>query len=57
MIRGPASALYGTDAFHGVLSLYAFESDKDMTQAGITAADNGYYQLAARYSDLSTSSA
>lgn len=56
MIRGPASALYGTDAFHGVLSLYAFESDKDMTQAGITAADNGYYQLAARYSDSLTDS-
>lgn len=29
MIKGPGSAIYGSDAFHGVLLLKTFESDKD----------------------------
>ncbi len=29
MIKGPGSAIYGSDAFHGVLSLKTFESDKN----------------------------
>ena len=28
MIKGPESAIYGTDAFHGVVSMKTFESDK-----------------------------
>ena len=56
MIRGPASALYGTDAFHGVLSLQAFESQRDTNQASIEAGDNGYYHLAARHSSSLTDS-
>ncbi len=30
MIKGPGSAIYGTDAFHGVISMKSFESDKDL---------------------------
>ncbi len=30
IIKGPGSAIYGSDAFHGVISLKTFESDKDM---------------------------
>ncbi|MGA1824953.1 MAG: TonB-dependent receptor plug domain-containing protein [bacterium] len=29
LIKGPGSAIYGSDAFHGVLSLKTFESEKD----------------------------
>ncbi len=29
MIKGPGSAIYGSDAFHGVISLKTFESDTD----------------------------
>ncbi len=50
MIRGPASALYGTDAFHGVLSLHSFESEQDINDVRAEMASNGYYQVAARHS-------
>ncbi len=30
LIKGPGSAIYGSDAFHGVLSMTSFESDKDI---------------------------
>ena len=40
MIRGPGSTLYGADAFHGVLSLQTFESDKDVLELdGETGTD------------------
>ncbi len=29
LIKGPGSAIYGSDAFHGVVSMKTFESDKD----------------------------
>lgn len=29
LIKGPGSAIYGSDAFHGVLSVKTFESDED----------------------------
>ncbi len=29
IIKGPGSAIYGSDAFHGVFSIKSFESDKD----------------------------
>ncbi|MCU0821617.1 MAG: TonB-dependent receptor [Spirochaetes bacterium] len=29
MIKGPGSAIYGSDAFHGVISMKTFESEKD----------------------------
>ncbi len=29
LIKGPGSAIYGSDAFHGVISMKTYESDKD----------------------------
>ena len=28
-MKGPGSAIYGSDAFHGVISMKTFESDKN----------------------------
>lgn len=50
MIRGPGSALHGENAFHGVLSLRAFESDRDLTRVNAGYASNGYYEVGARRS-------
>lgn len=43
MIKGPGSAIYGADAFHGVLSLKTFESDRDHYSAGVSGAYPLYY--------------
>ncbi|MFC3151232.1 TonB-dependent receptor plug domain-containing protein [Litoribrevibacter euphylliae] len=43
MIRGPGSALYGTDAFHGVVS-YSLEKDKGDYLNTRLAAGNPLYQ-------------
>ncbi len=50
MIRGPASTIYGSDAFHGVLALQAFEADTDQEQVSAELGEKGFYQTAARYS-------
>lgn len=42
LIRGPGSTLYGTDAFHGVLSLNTFNSNRDETQASIKVGSQDY---------------
>lgn len=44
VIRGPGSALYGADAFYGVVSLNAFESEQNLQQATLRAGSNGYYE-------------
>ena len=44
VIRGPGSALYGSDAMHGVVSLKAYESDIDELKGKIRAGSNGYYE-------------
>lgn len=54
MIRGPASAVHGNDAFHGVLALHAFESGQDLSQASAEAGEGGFYQTSARYSGQAT---
>lgn len=46
VIRGPGSALYGSDAFTGVLSLNAFESTQEISDVKLQAASNGYYSAA-----------
>ncbi len=38
IIKGPGSAIYGSDAFHGVISLKTFESDKDHYSAEAAGA-------------------
>lgn len=50
VIRGPASAVYGSDAFHGVVAMHAFESDTDQQQASAALGGKGFYQTAARVS-------
>ena len=51
VIRGPGSALYGSDAFNGVLSLSAFEATSDLNEVKIKAASNGYYNAAYKMSN------
>lgn len=46
IIRGPGSALYGSDAFNGVLSLSAIETTKEMNKVHLQAASNGYHNAA-----------
>jgi iron complex outermembrane receptor protein len=43
MIRGPGSALYGSDAFHGVLSMKTFQSPRNVIQAEAEAGTLGRY--------------
>ncbi len=38
LIKGPGSAIYGSDAFHGVISLNTFESDKDVYEVEAAGA-------------------
>jgi len=50
VVRGPGSALHGSDAFHGVISLQSFAATEDMASVnGLVASDN-YYQSTARAS-------
>ncbi len=41
--RGPGSALYGADAFHGVVALKSFESDTNQQDVIARLASNGFY--------------
>ncbi len=41
--RGPGSALYGSDAFHGVVALKSFESEKNANIVKGRIATNGFY--------------
>jgi outer membrane receptor for ferrienterochelin and colicin len=42
VIRGPGSALYGTDAFHGVVGMKLFESVKNSFETFGEAGDHGH---------------
>jgi len=42
MIRGPGSALYGSDAFHGVLSLKTYQSEEDNLEFDANFSSEGY---------------
>lgn len=46
LIQGPGSALYGSDAFHGLVALRGFESDIDLTQVQAAIGSNRYYETA-----------
>jgi iron complex outermembrane receptor protein len=50
MIKGPGSALYGSDAFHGVVSLKTFENDEDFYSADVAGAYPVYYDASTRIS-------
>ena len=41
--RGPGSALYGADAFHGVVALKSFESDIDTNNVTAQTGSTGFY--------------
>ena len=55
VIRGPGSVLYGTDAFHGVLSLNTFNAETDITKAQGVLSSNNFYQSALQHSGALTS--
>lgn len=44
MIRGPGSAIYGSDAFHGVYSLSTFESANDVLESEVGAGSTDYHR-------------
>ena len=50
VIRGPGSALYGSDAFHGVIAMTAFESEKDITRMSAEGGIDNYYQTSLQHS-------
>jgi|GEM_PF-664241 len=55
MIKGPGSAIYGSDAFHGVIDMKTFESDKDAYSAsaggGYPLYQEGNIKLSQGYAD------
>ena len=50
MIRGPGSAIYGADAFHGVISLKTWERDRDTVEVDGAVGGGEYRQGAVRIS-------
>ncbi len=50
VVRGPGSALYGSDAFHGVVSIHSFAPERDITEASLAGGSDGYYDWGARHS-------
>lgn len=49
LIQGPGSALYGSDAFHGLLALSTHAGDDAGFRGTVGAGDKGYYEAAMRY--------
>lgn len=43
VLKGPGSAIYGSDAFHGVIALKTFESDEDYYSFEARGADPTFY--------------
>lgn len=43
VIRGPGSAMHGSDAFHGVVALDSFYSTQELTQFHADISSNDYY--------------
>lgn len=51
LIQGPGSALYGSDAFHGVLALRTFGADSDEgNAAALAGGGRGFYEVNLRHS-------
>lgn len=49
LIQGPGSALYGSDAFHGLIALRSFDSEQDVSQTRAAGSD-GYYEASLQHS-------
>ena len=56
MVRGPGSAIYGADAFHGVLALHTHASEKDTIGVGVEAGADDYSRTSIRLSQSLTES-
>ena len=50
LIRGPGSTLYGSDAFHGVLSYKTYESDHDESRINAEVDSSNYGQINGQFS-------
>lgn len=50
VIRGPGSALHGENAFHGALSMRAFESSTDLSRFDIDVASNEFGHMGIKHS-------
>lgn len=50
MIRGPGSAIYGSDAFHGVVSLHTASAEDNRLLVGVEAGTNGSLTSSAMFS-------
>jgi len=50
LIRGPGSAVYGSDAFHGVFSLSTFSPDENTIESELGIGSPGYIRGYARFS-------
>ncbi|WP_169713971.1 TonB-dependent receptor plug domain-containing protein [Oceanicoccus sagamiensis] len=48
VIRGPGSALYGADAFHGVVSLNSWDSEQDVAELRTEFGQYGLAKISAR---------
>ncbi|OUS32496.1 hypothetical protein A9Q99_00015 [Gammaproteobacteria bacterium 45_16_T64] len=48
MIRGPGSALYGSDAFHGVFAQSTYMGNESELEGTLSLGHRGYYQTALR---------
>ncbi|WP_177307234.1 TonB-dependent receptor plug domain-containing protein [Pseudoduganella namucuonensis] len=49
LIQGPGSALYGSDAFHGLLALRTHDDEEAGQQGAVAAGGKGYQEAAARF--------
>ena len=49
LIQGPGSALYGSDAFHGLLALRTYDGAAEDQHFTVTAGGKGYYEAAAHH--------
>ena len=49
IIRGPGSALYGADAFSGVISFKSFDTNENVLSADISYGTNDYYDSNLRF--------
>lgn len=48
LIRGPSSAIYGSDAFHGVLASNTYRAKGDELSVSLDSNNDGYYQAGFR---------
>jgi len=50
LIKGPGSSLYGSDAFHGVLSLKTYQSQAQQTEVRFSLDSERYKQISVNHS-------